>query len=87
MRERIIAFTAAHKKDKTNRFLDASRELREKQHKYQTTRSLADKENWESARAAFDAAEKLYKQTITHANALRFHKYGNKAGKLMSRLY
>lgn len=75
-----------YKKDKAKRFLEASKALREKQHTYQTTRTQADKEKWESARATFDSAEWLYEQTRTHANALRFHNYGNKAGKRMSRL-
>lgn len=84
MTGRIIAYTVGYKKDKMRRFLDASKILRDKQHIYQGTQAQRDKREWETAKSNFDLAEKLDEQTVAHANTLRYHNYGNKAGKLLS---
>lgn len=84
MRGRIIAYTVGYKKEKMKRFLESSKILREKQHAYQENRGQQHKEEWEKAKSNFEMAEQLYEQAIAHANTLKFHNHGNKAGKLLA---
>lgn len=86
LRDRIIAYTMSYKKDKTRRFVEASRALRDAQQRYPVSRTSEDKKAWHEAKKDFKTSEKIYEQAICQTNTLHFHKYGNKAGKLLSTL-
>lgn len=86
IRSRIIAYTTSYKKDKTRRFLEASRALRDAQQRCRVSRAIEDKIGWIEAKKDFETSSKLYEQAVSQTSALHFHKFSNKAGKLLSYL-
>lgn len=86
MRGRIISYTAAHKREIKQRYAKASYDLRQKQLVYQSNPSIISKKEWIDAKFQFNLSQDETQRMHKSHRELKFLKYGNKPGKLLSYL-
>lgn len=67
-------------------FTQASQELRTAQTTYTATPNPTNKETWHKVKNQFEMAQELYNMTQNDHKDLKYHKYGNKPGKLLAHL-
>lgn len=86
MQGRIVSYVTYYKKEKTMQFQKASQVLRQAQHTYQQSPTSPNRLFWLQAKEHLDYCQESYEQVKTNYASLRLHKFGNKAGKLLSHL-
>lgn len=86
LRGRIISFVSAYKKNAHKTYLETSHSLRNAQKQLTERNTPENRKTWQEAKDRFEIwAHNLERKKMTHTQ-LHFHKFGNKAGKLLARL-
>lgn len=86
LRGSMTAYTRHYRKEKTKKCLQASRRLRKAQMSYQNVQDAQTKEEWRVAKLHFETCQDVYEQWKGNVETLKFHKFGNKAVRLLARL-
>lgn len=86
LRGRVISFVAAHKKKTLADYRTATEKLRNAQLTYTHNPSQANKQQWKDSKAKYDLCIARYEKMKGDYARLKYHRYENKAGKMLSLL-
>lgn len=86
IRGRIISYMANHRKQQAKKFQEASVKLRRAQHSYTTIPTPHNRAQWQAAKTEFDITATRYELNKSSYRDLRYYRYGNKSGRMLSYL-
>lgn len=86
LRGRIISYATSFKRNTLSKYKAASSRLRQAQRALYTSDSPANRMEWQAAKRDFDTWVNTLEHTKQAHLEASLHKFGNKAGKLLSRL-
>lgn len=83
MKGKIMSYVAAYKKKIIQTYNQTSQQLRKAQLDYQTNSNINTRKEWLHSKSKFDSCQKNYEVIQHDVRDLKFHKFGNKAYKLV----
>lgn len=86
MRGRIISYLAPHRKDILEKHKGIIDKLRQTQQTYQDNPTYKTKQEWVETKQQYDISADEVERLQKDLRDLRFHRHGNKVGKLLSYL-